>query len=581
MLKGHVIALCALTSLNAWTANDALTLSAPAASISDHHVSLIWNAPEDIHAINDYQILQNGQVITPNKNQYLGAQKFIHRFQEAHKSDSFTQKIIQQNITLDNLTPNRAYHFQVKVLGDNGQVLATSNTLDITTKSKPPIINIADHGAIGDGKHINTQAIQKAINSCTTRCVVEVPAGTYYTGALFLHSNMTFKIDKGAKLIGSPDAKDYPLIEKKTPALINIRHSLITPDKNYENIRIVGQGIIDGNGWKTIPNYKNYLGEDTPHYRHGSHELYSQYGILAKNQVKTAIKSGVSEKKAYSNYRSNLMYIRKVKNFYMQGVTLRNPSYHGIVSSSTKHMTLNQVTIETYDVNNGDGIDVSRSKNTIVYNSYFDVGDDAINFAAGAGEKAATQHGVDGAWPFNNFIAHAHGGIVTGSRTGSGIENILAENNIMVGTDVGLRAKSSNAVGGGANNVTFRNTAMQSITRHVVEITLQYGDPNDVTSYEPAKTPAQFKNFYIKNISVDGMKNRHPSIYILGGFKHHSYHKNLHFNNMRLKHVNPTDIQDLHDSDFNNITFIDLQNGSQPWHFKNVKNVIYNGKQAD
>lgn len=548
--------------------------------MSDHSAVLIWNPPADNHSISDYQILKNGHLITTSGKNVIAnsaSYPFIKHFQKKYHGDHFTQKVIWQNAKITGLKPNQYYRFQVRAIDKNGKVITTSNSLTVTTATTPKVLKITSYGAKGDGQHDNTKAIQNAINSCSKHCVVEVPKGNFVTGAIFLRSNMTFKVDKGAMFIGSTSASDYPLLSgKKRSALINVRQSSATSAKTYSNVRIVGQGIIDGHGWTHKSGYKNYIGQSQPHYVHGSNKLYKQYGILAKSEVEQGIKKGMSVHNSYSKMRSNLLFVRKTTNFYMEGVTLRNPADHGIVSSSTTNMTLNGVKVETYDVNNGDGIDISRSTNTKVFNSYFDVGDDALNFAAGAGAAAASQKGVNGAWLFNNFIAHAHGGVVLGSKTGSGISNIKAENNVMVGTQVGLRAKSNDATGGGATNVTFRNTAMANIQKNVVQVTLQYGDPNGSSSFKAAKTPAQFSNFYVSHLSVNGQSGKKASIFIVGDFKHKAYQKNLYFDKIHMKGVNVTDIEDLHDSHFNNITFGSLKS---PWHFKNVSNVTVNGKK--
>lgn len=55
---------------------------------------------------------------------------------------------------------------------------------------------------------------------------------------------------------------------------------------------------------------------------------------------------------------------------------------------------------------------------------------------------------MKGAWLFNNYFRMGHGAIVTGSHTGAWIEDILAENNVMYLTDIGLRAKSTSTIGG-------------------------------------------------------------------------------------------------------------------------------------
>ncbi|WP_315816129.1 glycosyl hydrolase family 28-related protein [Paraflavitalea speifideaquila] len=65
--------------------------------------------------------------------------------------------------------------------------------------------NIADFGAIGDGKHVNTGAIQRAIDSCTLKGgTILVPKGIFLSGTLYLRSGITLHVSEGATLKGSP-----------------------------------------------------------------------------------------------------------------------------------------------------------------------------------------------------------------------------------------------------------------------------------------------------------------------------------------------------------------------------------------
>lgn len=72
------------------------------------------------------------------------------------------------------------------------------------------IFEIKDFGAVGDGKSLNTAAIQKAIDEAA-KCggQVRIADGVYKTGSLRLKSNVDLHIAAGAVLLGSEDLKDY------------------------------------------------------------------------------------------------------------------------------------------------------------------------------------------------------------------------------------------------------------------------------------------------------------------------------------------------------------------------------------
>ena len=106
------------------------------------------------------------------------------------------------------------------------------------------IYNVRDFGAIGDGKTLNTQAIQKTIDACAEAGggTVYFPNGTYKAGSLYLKSNITLFISTGATLLGSKDMKDYDESEH----LYGSRFFFLY-GRNVKNVSIVGGGKIDGN----------------------------------------------------------------------------------------------------------------------------------------------------------------------------------------------------------------------------------------------------------------------------------------------------------------------------------------------
>ena len=103
------------------------------------------------------------------------------------------------------------------------------------------VFSVAEYGAVGDGKTLNTAAIQKLIDSCAVRNggTVIVPSGVFLTGTLRLRSNVHLSLQSGAVLKGSDRLGDYSLDGK----LVGL---LFTEDA--ENVTITGPGAVDGNG---------------------------------------------------------------------------------------------------------------------------------------------------------------------------------------------------------------------------------------------------------------------------------------------------------------------------------------------
>jgi exo-poly-alpha-galacturonosidase len=575
-------------------------LEVPALAFDEKSVVLVWHKPDKASQVVDYHVYMDGRLLgsaDANNTRYSPAKSYIDGFYAADAAH-FHVHVSVHSFTVEGLSPSSEHRFSVRSLLRDGSESADSNSVVQRTGPQPVIVDIsaAPYRAVADGVALNTAAIQAAIDACPPGGKVLVPAGKFKTGALFLKSNMTFELAEGATLLGSEHAGDYPLdrgyriydyvAEQRPPSLLNAigEHAIGERAHSFENIRIVGKGTIDGNGWlrTAAGSIVDELGHPLPQYIAGNRSKVAAAGVLAKAQVDEAVAGGLALEVAYGSRRSSLITLRGVRNAYYAGFTVRNPAFHGIMNLETQNVVVNGVVHQTYDVNNGDGIEFGNSSGSLVFNNFFDTGDDCVNFAAGMGAEAKSQPPMQGAWIFNNYFREGHGAVVGGSHTGAWIEDVLAEDNVMFHTDVGLRLKSTVQTGGGGRNFVFRDSAIKDASNNAFIFTLSYGNNNN--SFRPAAVPAQFRDVLVSNVSVEGAANSirvdgfDPATAAQNPEKYPAvYHEQIRFRNVALKAVPAAILDHLKDSSFENVVFSDVVGGATPWVISNCPGVAFLG----
>ena len=95
-------------------------------------------------------------------------------------------------------------------------VLCAGGVLNAAEPAGRNDFNVRDFGAVGDGKTVDSPAINKAIDAAVAAGggTVYLPAGTYLCGSIHLKSNIHLLIDAGATILGAPqDLNAYDFTE--------------------------------------------------------------------------------------------------------------------------------------------------------------------------------------------------------------------------------------------------------------------------------------------------------------------------------------------------------------------------------
>ncbi len=115
------------------------------------------------------------------------------------------------------------------------------------------VYDIRDFGAVGDGKTLNTAAVQAAVDTCFKDGggLVLVPAGVFQIGTIELKSNVTLHIAAGGTLLGSGDGRQYHPVDAvplEGDATAEDGHVALLYAVHAENVTVEGPGTIDGQG---------------------------------------------------------------------------------------------------------------------------------------------------------------------------------------------------------------------------------------------------------------------------------------------------------------------------------------------
>src|SRR5262249_32268450 len=113
--------------------------------------------------------------------------------------------------------------------------------------------NVRSYGAVGDGKALDSPAINKAIEACAAAGggTVYLPPGTYLSGSIRLKSNLHLLIDMGATILGAPQELNAydPAEHFDGPAFQDgghtFFHNSLIWGENLTNVVISGHGMIN------------------------------------------------------------------------------------------------------------------------------------------------------------------------------------------------------------------------------------------------------------------------------------------------------------------------------------------------
>jgi hypothetical protein len=290
-----------------------------------------------------------------------------------------------------------------------------------TIRDGAGVYNIRDFGAKGDGKTLDTAAVQAAIDACNRDRggIVLVPAGIFPIGTVELKSNVTLRIAAQAVLLGTDDGNRYHAADEiplKGDSTLGDGNVGLLYAVNAENITVEGPGTIDGQG----------------------HQFLSP-------------ERGVPPPAGISGARRpyHLLFYR-CKNLIVRDLFLKDSAFHSVRVIQSKYAVFSGIHIHGRVVHNNDGFHFISSQYVHLTNCDVEAQDDACALFGSCKFITVTNCTFSTRWSVFRF-------------GGGEAENITVSNCIMYEV-YGCPIKMRCGPGSRFENISFSNIIMNKVT---------------------------------------------------------------------------------------------------------------------
>ena len=309
----------------------------------------------------------------------------------------------------------------------------------LATAADPPAapsgpFDVRAFGATGDGKTLDTAALQGAIDACHRAGggTVRVPPGTYLTKPLELRSFVTLHLEAGSTILGSPRLEDYP-VEGRDASGESERAGVLTA-RGAERVAITGRGTIDGNAMAFHDATKQHDAGDFDRSLTRQGEGFMPKGVLFEHGPI-----------AHGERPGNLVRFFECRDVLVHGVTIANSPTWTSHYRKCENVTIEAVRIHSdasgQRVPNDDGIDLVLCDDVRILGCDIDTGDDCIALFGSqrvvvtnctlTTRSVAIRVGYDHARDirdcvFSNLVIHdANRGLGVFVRGGGSVENLI------------------------------------------------------------------------------------------------------------------------------------------------------------
>lgn len=304
-------------------------------------------------------------------------------------------------------------------------------------------VNVAEFGARGDRHTLDTQSIQRAIDAAAkTSSTVVFKPGVYLSGALFLKSGVSFRVDQGVTIRGVQDLSAYPEMPTRIAGIEMIWPAALINVYEQSNVQLAGKGIIDGDGkyW------------------------WDKYWALRKEYDAKGLRWAAD----YDCKRIRLIQVYKSENVSIRDLNLQRSGFWTVHLCYSRNLNVDGVVIRNNIGGRGpstDGIDVDSSSDVAIAHADIECNDDAICMKAGRDAD-----GLRVNRPTYNVsvrdctVRVGASGFTIGSETSGGINHVTVSGlTVYSGAPRGIIIKSAKTRGGTVEHISISNVVLHGV----------------------------------------------------------------------------------------------------------------------
>jgi polygalacturonase len=309
--------------------------------------------------------------------------------------------------------------------------------------ASPAEFDVAAYGAKGDGVTVDTQAIQRAVDAAAEqRGTVIFKPNRYLTGAIFLKSNVTFRIDQGVTLLGVQDLNAYPEMPTRVAGIEMSWPAALINVYRQRNITIEGKGTIDGQGkyW------------------------WDRYWALRKQYEPRGLRWAAD----YDCKRVRLIQVFDSTDIRLKDLTLERSGFWTVHLCYSKNVDLDGIVIRNNIGGRGpstDGIDVDSSSHISISRCDIECNDDAICMKAGRdADGLRVNRPTEDVTVRDCKVRTGAAGVTFGSETSGGIKRVSVSGlQVFAPVPKGVLFKSAKTRGGTVESIDIKQLVLSDV----------------------------------------------------------------------------------------------------------------------